>query len=409
MTYTPAPTVTIDGVPVDTVLDGATITRGRDTVDTQARAGYALLSLLDLEATTPPPKLNAEVTVDVDDGSDTLHRLFTGRISDTETRVVSAGARGRTAVTTVTATGPLGALHRGTVNPDGYPQQADGDRIAALLEDAARVSWPLVAGTWHDLEPGSWAEFGPPLEVDQPGSYQLAALEPDDIDDPWQAIQQAADDGLGQLTESRRGGIRYTASRGRLQTVIDTGFVELTAGQIVAADLAARSSVVELVNTVAVEYGDGLEVTVADDAAIADTAAVLARTFPTSLTDPADAAARAARMLRLYARPARSLTSLTLAVDDPDLAPADRAVLLDLDTGTPLRVSELPAAIGGAFTGFVESVAWTITRTAVALTVGVSDYQLSEFTVAWADLTDTAWADTDPATTWNTAQELTDA
>ena len=409
MTYLPDLRVRIDGA--DTALDvlePVSIRRGRDTIDSQAQAGYATLSLFDPDADTPPPRLTAQVTIDVDNGSGSWHRLFTGQISDTRTEVISAGDLSLTAVHTVTAVGPLGSLHRGFADPSGYPQQLDGDRIAAIFQTAATVLWEVAQGSWAEQD-GTWAEYGTPLAVDQPGTYLLAPVDPSDDQDPWQLVQQAANDGLGQLGETRNGGLTYDASRGRLQRVIDTGYTELPAVAVGAMELSSSSSVVDLVNEVTVAWSGG-EVTARDPDAVEAVGAVLSREVATELDDQDDAEARAARLLALYSRPARSLESIVVHADNDDLDPTKRAAIYDLDLSSPVRLDGLPAAIARrVFTGFVEAITWSITRTRATVQLAVSDYRLSEFSVAWGDLDATAWDATDPAITWNTAQELVDA
>ncbi|MFP4235522.1 MAG: hypothetical protein ACLFUG_11405 [Nitriliruptoraceae bacterium] len=408
MTYRPNVQVRIGGALQDpaTVLEPVEIVRGRQDVQTQPQAGHVRVQLLDLDATADSPSLTSPVTIEVDDGSGTMHRLFTGTVTDVRVSITSAGDLGRTAIHEVRAVGPLGQLHRGRANPDGYPAQLDGDRVAAILEATVPLPWEVAAGTWDDQD-ATWDTFDPPVEVDRPGRYHLAAVTDDT--DPWQLVQTAAQDGLGQLGERRTGGLTYTASRGRLQTIIDQGYTVLPPSAVAVTDLASDTSVVDLVNEVTVEWSGGA-VTVRDDQAVLDVGAVLSRKVTTTLDNADDAQARAERLLRLYSRPARSLDELRVAVDGDNLTPAERAVLYDLDLGTPIRLDGLPAAVtGGRFSGFVEGVTWTLTRTRAVARLVVSDYRLSEFTVAWGDLGGEAWADTDATVTWNQAQELTDA
>lgn len=415
MSWTPTVTVTLAGTTVDAdrVLDEVTITRGRDGVDVQPRAGYTTLHLLDDGARLDRTALDAKLTVAVDG----FTLVDTADVSDAEVELLRYHAGGGIiARHTITATGRLARLHR-RGKATTRPAEHDGDRVLALLEPLATLTWtlapsnPNTAGGWDEVDPATtWEGVDPiPLDVDTPGNYELAALDADTTD-PWDALQQAANDGLGVLAELREGGIRYTDAHGRVRRAAADGFLELPGRAIIPAGLSVGTHVGDLATTVRVRYidpgtGDTVEVTAEDADAVAGRGGVLEHTVDTQLVDDADAQARAERLLNLRSLDTATLEQLHVALDTLD-APL-REQLLALEVGTPIRVRDLPPALGSTFTGVVEALTWTVTRHSARLTLTVSTWALSEYALTW-ELLDPieAWTALDPTTTWTNAQEL---
>ncbi len=406
MSWTPDVTVWLDRgeLPADDLLDRITIRRGRDGVDVQPRAGIVTAKLYDDDATLERAALDRKLSVAVDG----VQLVTDADVSDSTAALAGYHADHDTAVAvhTLTATGKLARMHRRGGVAD-RPVELDGERVAAILEASTTLTWahapshPETAGSWAEV-PGTWAEVEPtPLEVDV-GTYALDQL--DDGGDPWKAVQQAANDGLGVLAELRDGGLRYTDAHGRTARVVADGFLDLPRDAIVAPGLDVGASIGDLANTVRVKWTGG-EVVAVDDDAVAARGGVLEHTVDTQLANEVDAIARADRLLRLRKVDVSNVEQLEVRLDALD--PTLRARLLALEVGTPVRVGALPVALGGRFTGVVEGLTWTITRHTAALVLDVSAWALSEYAIEWRMLAagDT-WAATDPTITWNTAQEL---
>jgi hypothetical protein len=439
MSYLPQPQVLIDDVDVSSaVLNGVSISTGRDGIDVQSRAGYARIGLLQLDALPSIPRLGARVKInaDPDDGGG-LVRLFTGNLTDVDTSMLGYGSRGQSAVAYLTAVGPLSRLVRTKGDPAGYPEQYDGDRIFTVLD--------TLADTWQTIGVSTWGGFDndkdwlnadqTPIEVQQPGSYLLDQIDPsEDPPDPQSVVVQAAQDGLGQIEETRQGAIRYTASTGRLVRS-SSAFLALPATGVLYQTLASSSSVNELVNQATVSWVNRyieyettypwdpeleLHVEVVTETPVKETLSayaesltsiqefgVYARDVSTQLADGDDAQARAQRLIDLYAEPARSLRAVTVQLTD-ELPASLRRGLLEVSPGQPVRARAIPQVIVEDFSGFVESVVWNLSRTAASVTLGVSDWRLSEDLRIWTDVADTlTWQDTDLEIDWNRAQELT--
>lgn len=401
MSWTPATVITVDGVPLaaDELLNGLRLERGRDGVDQQPRPGYATVQLLDLDASRGRLKLDAKLAVTVDDV-----QLFYGDVSDVAVHLEQHGDRGRVAVHTVTATGVLARFAR-REKPAPLSQQLDGDRVATLLE-VLELRWHAARGTWAD-QPATetWTEAGDvTLDVDTPGTYLLSAISTPG--DAWSTLQQAANDGLGQLAELGDGTVRYTAAHGRTGRVATDGFLDLPPAAVVAPGLEVGSHLADLANQVRVAYAGDAEVVAVDQDAVDAYGGTFEHRVDTQLVNADDAQARADRLLKLRSQPAASLEAATLELHD-GLTDADRTRVLALEPGTPVRLAELPEALGVQFTGVVERVRWTVTRRTATVELALSDWTLSEFGVRWnlLDPADT-WTTIDPTTAWINAQEL---
>lgn len=402
-TWTPTVVVTLDGTDVTgETIAGVKVHRGRDDVDAQPRPGYVVATLLDLDADLTRPRLDAPLTVKVDG-----YPLVTD--ADVSDVTVSMNAR-NVATHTVTALGKLARLHR--ADPDAsYVQQKDGDRIAKILTKLKLIwkhatTYAETDGNWTEVTAAeTWATIEPtPLDVQTPGRYELASVSTPG--DPWGQAQRAANDGLGVIAELRDGGIRYTDAHGRTERAAAEGFLTLPAGSVVLPGMALTSSVVNLTNRVVVGYTGDLEAVAEDVAAQDARGGVLELSVDTTLVNATDAQARADRLLDLRSTDSASIETVRVALNG-DLSVSNRNALLEIETGTPIRITGLPIALGTSFTGVVEALTWTVTRTTVDLDLQVSPWAFSEFLLTWQITPNTEpWQDVDPGTTWTTAQEI---
>lgn len=406
MTWRPNLRVTVSGVDVaaDTV-DRLTAERGRDDPFQQPRAGYLRLSLLDPSTV---PTLLDPVAVEVDHLGQWVP-LWTGEVSDVDVELQTYGALGQVTVANVTAVGPLAKVHRGEVDPDGYPQALDGERIAAVLAGALTRSWDTVTAdrTWQTEPAGrTWLTVdGSNPELIDDGLYPVQANLAGR--DPWRIIQQAANDGGGSLYETRDGQIGYADSTRRLADVQAGGYLEPPDTTVLPGRLRAGVAFGDLANVVELTYSTGT-VTARDDDAVRKYGAVLLERVSTELLEQADAQARADLLVQFRSRDARRVDRLDLDLADADVPDAVRFDLLTVDPGQPLRLTNLPdPVVPGSWSGFVEAVRLDLDRHAVRLSLTVSPYELSTFGGRWLVVPDaTRWSDADPTLTWPQAEEL---
>lgn len=385
-----------------------TITRGREDTDTQPRAGRCRVVLIDpprdLAAVDPFTELRVVAEVA---GAEVV--LFTGQLGPVATAIAASGQVGERLQVTLEGDGPLGRVHRGIVREDGYGQQLDGDRIAAVLEDALGGSrWRNIDGTltWAAVDPAdTWATLeGDPVELIDPGQYVLEADRASD--DPWRIIRQAAQDGGGVLYETADGRIGYGDSTRRITAAQQRGFTRLPDELLLREGLQSATTVGELVTDAEVTYSTGT-VRHRDPDAVRRYGAVLTRRVSTRLLEQAAAEDRARVIVRHGARPSRDLDRLEI---DLGLADDDQLEqLLGLEIGEPLEVVGLPPLLTGSsrWSGFIEHLELTITPLGGLLDLTVSAYERSTYGGRWIDLPDgLAWTDTDPAIDWLNAEEL---
>ena len=396
------------GVDRAATVSEVTITRGREDDDSQPRAGRCRAVLLDppAELAAVDPFTDLRVVAELPDGEVVL---FAGQVGPIETELLETGRLGERLQVTLEADGPLGRVHRGLVDPDGYGQQTDGERIAAVLSDAIGGNrWRYVDAelTWTAVDPAArWDTVaGDPLELIDPGVYLLQADR--STSDPWTIVRNAAQDGGGVLYETRDGRIGYGDSTRRVRTAQDQGFTRLPDAVLLREGLRSSTTVGDLVTDAEVTYSTGT-VRYRDRDAVRRYGAVLTRRVSTRLLEQADAEARAEVIVRHGSRAARDLdrleADLGLATDD------QLEQLLTLEVGTPLEVTRLPPLLTGAprWSGFVEHLELAITPLGGLLDLTVSAYERSTFGGRWLDLAAAlAWTDTDPAIDWRNAEEL---
>lgn len=397
----------LDGTDRTATVAEVTISRGRDTTDTQPRAGRCRAVLIDppLDLPAVDPFTRLKVVAEV---ADREVVLFTGTLGPVTTEVLEAGQVGERLQLTLEGDGPLGRVHRGVVAEDGYEQRLDGERIAEVLEDAVGGSrWRNTdpTTTWQMVPPEQrWDTLeGDPFDLIDPGLYLVQADR--STTDPWTLVRNAAQDGGGMLYETRDGRIGYADADRRADTAQADGFTRLPAEVLLREGLRSGTTVAELVTDAEVTYSTGTE-RYRDTDAVRRYGAVLTRRLSTRLLERAAAADRARTIVRHGARPTRDLEHLDL---DLGVATAEQLEqLLGLDPGDPLEVVGLPPLLTGSrrWSGFLEHAELQLTPHGGLLELVVSDYARSTFGGRWTDLPAERWADITPDLDWLHAEEL---
>lgn len=396
MIWTPNPTVTIDGVDyTGDTLEGVQVTMGRPDTTQQPQAGYATLTLLELGTSTPAFTLGASLVITVDDSTSSPRPIFTGTLSDVVTRVESPSIDGHVTTLTLTAVGPLARLNRRTAGASGYPAQADGDRVAAILEEVYSTSWAEQPGTqtWSGTNSSlTWGLYDPYLgTIDTPGLYDLSSYAADETN-AYELAGIAALSGLGIIHETPDGRINYDDADHRQDNAILNGYLELPTSVILSNGLETSMRLGDITNSITLNYTGG-SVTASDATSIALIGPV-SETYTTVLANALDAADQAARYLDLNANPSASIDQVQLPVTAVDLPTSIIDDLIGLYCGTPIRITDLPGTLGSDFSGYVEGWTWTLTDNTADLQLAISDFAKSAIA--------TKWQDTNPATLWNT-------
>jgi hypothetical protein len=409
MTYTIDPKILINDVEyrADTI-NGVTLTAGRTTVDEQPRAGFASITLVTPDNTYPDIEIDYRVVVQVDDSAGTPVTLWTGWVSDVETKLGAFGATGFLNEQRITAVGTLSKLNRRLVGGSGYAKEFDGDRVYDIIYETAGITYATYppADTWADVDPLlTWQTVDLLIgDIDRPGDFELtdyAAAEASGL----ALAQAAAASGLGILYESPDGKISYDDYTSRTDDVSLNGFTTIDGDAILASGLSSISRLSDLGNDIEVTYKNNQNERDQDNTSIALYGLYSAK-INTLLENGLDAEQRVQYYLDTRAFPRRTLSSINLALHLDQVSNAMRNAMLPMRISKPIRITALPDAIyPGAFAGFVEGYTWTINRNELFLTLNVSEYGLSQLEMNWLQVPPTlAWEDVDATLEWQEAR-----
>jgi hypothetical protein len=409
MTYIVDPKIFINDVAyTGETINGVTLTNGRDTVDEQPRAGFASITLVTPDNTYPDIEIDYRVVVQVDDSAGTPVTLWTGWVSDVETRLGAFGATGFLNEQRITAVGTLSKLNRRLVGGSGYPKEFDGDRIYDIIYETAGVTWGSYdpSETWADVDPLlSWQTVDLLIgDIDRPGDFELTVYS-DGEASGLALAQAAAASGLGILYESPDGKISYDDYTSRTDDVSLNGFTTIDGDAILASGLSSISRLSDLGNDIEVTYKNNQFERDQDNNSIALYGLYSAK-INTLLENGLDAEQRVQYYLDTRAFPRRTLSSISLALHLDQVANPMRDAMLPMRISKPIRITALPDAIyPGAFAGFVEGYTWTINRNELFLTLNVSEYGFSQLEMNWLQVPPTlAWEDVDAALEWQEAR-----
>lgn len=402
-------TVTIAGVDyTGDTIGNLKITRGRQDIETEPRAGYTVCELVDQTGNGFSFAVTDTITVDIETSTGP-RRMFTGTISDISTRLYAVRT-GTRAIWNVLASGPLALANRRQVLAAGTSAvEKDGTLVAEILEAGLTQTWEQYQGsTWAAAGNVTWATVDPGYDnalVEQPGDYDIQQLDPqtNGYNAYGLAAQIAVSTG-GQLFETGTGGVGYLSAYGRSQLAA-AGYTAIPTEQILTDRLGGNISAQTLVNRIELAY-DGGTVIVSDADSISRFG--LRTSFlRTLLAAQADVEDRADDMLFDLATPRFRLPQISFALHT--LEPADIDLLLQVDTQTPVALDGLPATLGTLPTrGFVEGLQIDTNGERRNVTYYISDAQLSLRSERWRDVTATiAWQDVSATLEWADARRIT--
>jgi hypothetical protein len=394
-------------------LETVRITRGRNEIYEEPRAGYAICELIDLNGTGLGIQPLERMTVSIQDSYGNQLRVFTGNVSDTSAVLYDNGVESGTAgaITTVIAVAPLARLNRRIVATDGLPEQNDGDRIAELIAEGLGARWEETGGTWQNAyDPDvTWQDVDSGLDltfIDQPGDFTVAALPAEAAG--YQPLTQAyitAISGRGVIFDRPDGFIAYQDASHRRNEAETNGYRQLPNTSLLANRLTVTSTQTDITNRTIVEFEGGTVIFTDEDSVI--DYGLQAKRFQTNLVNSAQAEAWALDYLEDHRRPNLKLSGVAARLDQDDLA--TRETLLSYDVGSPLLLSGLPVTLGvQTFPAFVEGVDWRLNRDTVEIILNVSDAALSIGSVQWNQVDPTLeWGDVSATLQWIDAVEVT--
>lgn len=398
--------VTVDGTTyTNLTLANLSITSGRTNIYSQPVAGYAQLSILNLDKSAIPFEINNSVTIEVKDSTNTFVPIFGGTITDLAVTINSIGSQGYNQRIELTALGALSKLPK-SITTGVLAKDYDGDQIYELLSTLLFGQWNAVpaATTWATYNATEdWTEalntgLG---EIDRPGDFMLDARD-SNSSDYYSIASLIANSGLGYLYEDPQGRIGYADSTHRTQYFADNGYVDLSANDALGAGFRTVTRSGDIRNKVTIKYKKDQNQSYTDsDLASISLYGELGQVINTTLDQAADAQTQAEFYLALRAYPQAVFDSVTYQLASPELSDTDRDALIKVFMGLPLNITDLPPNVAdGSFQGFVEGWTFRAGYNTLELTLTVSPlaYSLQAF----------RWNSVPAVETWNTINPTLD-
>jgi hypothetical protein len=401
-------TVTINGTDyTGQTLANVRVVRGREDIDSAARAGYSLVELIDETGTGFPIDVTDMVRITIENSTGSV-ALFTGTISDISSRLyqIRTGTR---ALWQVLANGPLALANRRQVLPGGTSVEKDGDLVLDILEAGLYQTWEEYQGTtWAAGGDVTWATVDPGFDgslVETPGEYDIAALDP--AGEGYNAlslISRIAGSVGGSVFETGDGNVGYLSAYGRSERAA-AGYTSLPNDAIRADTLQAAKSAADLVNRLEVRYPDG--VVELEDITSISRYGIRTDVLDTILANAGDATERGEDLLFDLATPRYNLPTVEFALHTLPDATVD--LLLGVDVESPVDLNALPATLGNLFRrAFVEGVQYDLGSNRRQVTFFLSDHQLSLRSERWRDVDSAlAWQDVSATLEWAEARRVT--
>ena len=372
----------------DLILANLTITSGRTDIYTQAVAGYANLTLINLDQTLLNFEINQTVSIELQDSALVYVPIFGGTITDLELSISEIGNVGYSQSYTITALGALARLPK-ALYLDNLAQAGDGDQIYEVLKTVLFAQWQSVpaALTWATYDPTvQWedAENTGLGEIDRAGNYTLIARGSSAID-VYTLASNIALSGLGILHENSLGQISYDDSTHRTTYLSVNGYTDLSAAQARAAGLMITTRSGDVRNVITIKYGtNGNQSYEAEDLDSIALYGQLGQVFNTYLKHTADAEEQAAFYLELRAYPQPVFNAITYDLTNNLIDNQDRDSLINVFMGLPVNITDLPLNMNsGVFQGFVEGWTFQASYNQVGITLFVSPLAFSLQAMNW--------------------------
>jgi len=369
MTWNPNCTVTVDGVDYSSkTINAVSVTYGRTSYWEQARTGYATVEIVNWDDTDYAFEINDSVIVKVDNASAVARTVFTGKVTNIASRMVSVGSVEEVAVITLTAVGPFAAMSR-TILSTSYHREFDSTRMTNILTDA---------GVTIDV-------------VDTPGIYEFHATG-SFVADAYSTAAKYAGMANGYIYETADGEVGFANESRRSVDVTANGYMTIPENYILWRSVSSNKSLGDILNSINLVYNSGTKT--ASDATSIATYGLLDASITTELQHAAEAQELADKYVALRRVPRLNMSSFTVQLDSPNVSSADLDKFLQMTMGEAIEINDLPVPlIPTNYYGFVEGWILQVTRNqaVISLTTSESSYSIQP----------TRWQDVDAALAWN--------
>jgi hypothetical protein len=224
-----------------------------------------------------------------------------------------------------------------------------------------------------------------------------------DETDLYSLCSEIATSALGLLYEDANGNIGYADSTHRQDYLAANGYTTLDANHANGVGLSVSTRAGDLRNRFVINYGSNgqFDYTAEDAQSIIDYG-TYAENFLSRIKDTADAELYADRVIALRSQPYARFQSITFELGNPEIDDLDRDALINVFTGLPIWVQNLPPNIAeGSFEGYVEGWTFRASLNNLTITLNASPVNFSQVAVKWESVNPAeAWNTLSPTLTW---------
>jgi hypothetical protein len=370
MTWMPVAKVFVEGVEyTGDTLASVNITYGKADQSEKFRSSFGSISLIS-DGAGLPVALNNKVRIYLQNSSAVDELIFTGRISDITVTMLAPDW----VETALTLVSPLAHLGRRLVGYDGYSEQYEGERIAAILYEAGQITWLQAGGTWAD-QTGTWLQYEAISGSIDTGlttlhSYNLGSGSVTDF------INICELSGQGFLYENTDGLLNYDDIKGRYDKQIALGWETIDPDNVLLSGTHAQISSQFTSTAVQVSNYNNQHTYLGTINSGVGEFGKLYENFETWIKNKADLETWMKWFLTRYGNDFPVLSSFAIPLSQ--LSDAQRDVMISMINGLPVEISGLPAAISAtSYQGYVEGWQWRIQTGEVFIILNISPKQYS--------------------------------
>ena len=381
MTWDPNCSVTIDGVDFSSkTINAVSVTFGRTSYWEQARAGVASVEIANWDDTDYAFEINDSVVIKVDNATPTARTVFTGKVTNIETRMAAVGSVNEVSLITISAVGPFAAMSRKIIGGSGYAKQMDSVRMSAIFTDA---------GVTVDV-------------VDSPGIYEFTDIAAFSAD-AYSTAAKYAGMANGYIYETTDGEVGFANESRRSTAVTASGYMLIPENYILWRSVASSKGLQDILNTISLTYKANAIVT-SSDSTSQGLYGVLGASISTELHNMSEAQELADKYVALRRVPRLNMSSFTIQLDSPNVSSADLDTFLQMTMGKAIEINGLPVPLMPTnYYGFVEGWTLQVSRNQAAISLITSESSYSIQPTRWQDVSASlAWNAVGAAVQWAT-------